>query len=92
MIDRYSPKATPQPTPRPVLTADTAVEYLDWIMRNLNHLGPSVIHHMAAAELAIRIKMGEAQAKATQHTLIEDGVIKPGRVTGTIKPGRVTGE
>jgi hypothetical protein len=30
---------------------------------------------MAAAELAIRIKMGEAQAKATQHTLVEQGII-----------------
>lgn len=75
--DRFIPKAVTRPTPRPILTADTAVEYLDWIMRNLDHLGPTVVHHMAAAELAIRIKMGEAQAKATQHTLVEQGVIEP---------------
>ena len=65
----------PKATPRPTLTADTAVEYLDWIMRNLEHLGTSTAHHMAAAELAIRTKANEAQAKATQHTLVEDGII-----------------
>jgi hypothetical protein len=75
MIDRFAPKPILRATPRPTHTADTAVEYLDWIMRNLDHLGPTVLHHMAAAELAIRIKMGEAQAKATQHTLVEQGII-----------------
>ncbi len=64
-------------TPRPRLTAETAVEYLDWIMHNLENLGPSAQHHMAAAELAIRTKANEAQAKATQHTLVEDGIIDP---------------
>lgn len=66
----------PKATPRPTLTAETAVEYLDWIMRNLDHLGASAAHHMAAAEMAIRTKANEAQAKATQHTLVEDGIIE----------------
>lgn len=65
----------PKATPRPRLTAETAVEYLDWIMENLQHLGASTAHHMAAAELAIRTKANEAQAKATNATLIDEGVI-----------------
>ncbi len=70
------PKRKPM-TARPKLTAETAVEYLDWIMHNLENLGPEAQLHMAAAELAIRTKANEAQAKATQHTLVEDGVIDP---------------
>lgn len=77
-MNNFDPNKLPKASPRPTLTADTAVEYLEWIMRNLEHLsGGAAQMHMAAAELAIRTKANEAQAKATQHTLVEDGIIDP---------------
>lgn len=63
---------------RPKLTAATAVEYLDWLTANMgNMLAAHVETHLRAVELAIRTQMGDAQAKATQHTLVESGVIAP---------------
>ena len=66
------------PSRRPVLTADTVVQYLDWIMSNLGLLtNQQTALHMQAAELAIRAAATEAQGKATTATLIDDGTIKP---------------
>jgi len=63
---------------RPKLTAETVVEYLDWLTANIGSLPQQhSAAHMQAAELAIRTLATEAQGKATQHTLVEDGVIKP---------------
>ena len=76
-MNSFDTKKLPTASPRPKLTAEGAVEYLDWIMANLQHLGTTARLHMAAAELAIRTKANEAQAKATQHTLVEDGIIDP---------------
>lgn len=71
-------KPPPAPTPRPQLTAEKVVGYLDWIMHNLGALSaPAIDLHLRAAELAIRTKANEAQGKATQHTLVEDGTIAP---------------
>lgn len=71
--------ALPAPRPmkaRPKLTADTAVEYLDWVCEHLGQMSAEVVgRHMQAAELVIRTRMGDAQAKATQHTLVEQGVL-----------------
>ncbi len=65
-------------TPRPKLTAENVVEYIEWIMANSESLGAAVTsQHMAAAELVIRTLATAAQAKATQHTLVEDGTIAP---------------
>ncbi len=67
----------PKPSPRPRLTADRAVEYLEWVTSNLHAIPVHHIPlHMQAAELAIRTKANEAQAKATQHTLVEDGIME----------------
>lgn len=79
-MDTYNLKNLPKPTPRPKLTAETVVEYLDWLMHNLDLINSThVAHHMTACELAIRTIMGDAQAKATQATLIDDGKIKTPR-------------
>lgn len=67
-----------QPSPRPRLTAETVVAYLDWITANVGALtSAEVSQHMQAAELVIRALATEAQAKDTQHTLVRDGVIAP---------------
>jgi hypothetical protein len=77
MLQDYNLKNLPKPTTRPKLTAETVVEYLDWLMHNLPVLNAThIAHHMTACELAIRTIMGDAQAKATQATLIGDGKIK----------------
>jgi len=66
-----------QRTARPKLTAENAVAYLDWIMENLGSFSKGEeLLHMQAAELAIRTKANEAQAKDTQHTLVRDGVME----------------
>ena len=66
------------PTARPKLTAETTFEYLEWIAENQDKIGrPQLETHKQIAELAVRMRMGEAQDKATQHTLIEDGTIAP---------------
>ncbi|HEY5329110.1 MAG TPA: hypothetical protein VIJ79_04435 [Acidobacteriaceae bacterium] len=63
---------------RPRLTAATVVEYLDWLTANIGALpAQHTAQHMQAAELAIRTLATEAQNKATQHTLVESGVIDP---------------
>jgi hypothetical protein len=63
---------------RPKLTAETVVDYIDWVMENLGQISEyAVKHHLNAAELVIRTLATEAQGKATQHTLVEDGVIDP---------------
>ena len=59
---------------RPKLTADTVVEYLDWVTENCGNL-LNAETHLRAAELVIRTQMGEAQAKDTQHTLVRDGLM-----------------
>jgi hypothetical protein len=85
MNDTYNLKNLPKPTPRPKLTAETVVQYLDWLMHNLGLINSThVAHHMTACELAIRTIMGDAQAKATQATLIEDGKIKASARRATI--------
>ena len=63
---------------RPKLTAENVVAYLDWLTENMGAI-PSghAAQHMQAAELAIRTLATEAQGKATQHTLVEDGIIPP---------------
>jgi hypothetical protein len=82
-VKNYDLTSVPQATPRPKLTAENVVEYLDWIMQNLGPLGAKVAQHMAAAELVIRTRATDAQGKATQHTLVEDGVIEqPGATHG----------
>lgn len=64
-------------TPRPKLTADSVVEYLDWVMGNLGSFAKGEEElHMRAAELTIRRLATEAQAKDTQHTLVRDGLIE----------------
>jgi hypothetical protein len=64
-------------TKRPKLTAETVVDYLDWVMENLScFVGDQAEMHMKAAELAIRTRATDAQAKDTQHTLVRDGVIE----------------
>jgi len=83
-MQRYNPTPTHNlpphkgPTKRPKLTAENVVEYLDWICGNIgNFIGVELDSHMKAAELVIRTLATEAQGKATQHTLVEDGVIDP---------------
>jgi len=61
---------------RPKLDAENVDPYLDWIADNIGtHHGTVTEHHLRAAELLIRTKANEAQAKATQHTLVEQGII-----------------
>jgi hypothetical protein len=61
---------------RPKLTAEDVVEYLDWVMDNVGTFAVGEADmHMKAAELAIRTRATDAQAKDTQHTLVRDGVI-----------------
>lgn len=81
-------KPLPAPTPyrapalsrrRPKLTAETVAEYLDWITENLEVLRNDLPHHFTAAELVIRTRATDAQAKATHATLVEDGTIAPAR-------------
>jgi hypothetical protein len=76
-VSNYDLNKLPRATPRPKLTAENVVEYLDWVMENLDKLGTATAHHMAAAELVIRTLAVVAQDKATQHTLVEDGIIAP---------------
>ncbi|SNT19048.1 hypothetical protein SAMN05421770_10557 [Granulicella rosea] len=62
----------------PKLSAATVEEYLNWLVHHLHLLSSeNIAHRLAAAELVVRMHMGNAQNKATQHTLVEDGVIKP---------------
>jgi DNA-binding GntR family transcriptional regulator len=71
-------QARPQSSARPRLNIDTVPEYLDWLMDQTERMHSSTMdHHMKAVELIIRRQGNEAQAKATQHTLVEDGVIAP---------------
>jgi hypothetical protein len=61
---------------RPKLTAEAVGEYLDWITENISSIpGNHLAVHMQACELVIRTRATDAQAKATQHTLVESGVI-----------------
>jgi hypothetical protein len=66
---------------RPRLTTDSVIDYLDWLTGNLHAIDKDLAAvHMAAAELVIRVQMGEAQGKATQHTLVDEGKLKaPGQ-------------
>jgi hypothetical protein len=65
-------------TVRPKLTAENVVDYLDWLTSNLGSLpGPEAELQMRACELVVRTRMGAAQAKDTQHTLVRDGIIDP---------------
>ena len=71
-----NPPATP--SKRPKLTAANVVHYLDWITENLGrHPTQYTALHMQAAELVIRTRATEAQAKATHATLVDDGTIEP---------------
>ncbi len=68
-------KALPK---RPAVDVEAIVDYLDWIASCIGEMDSQrIAQHIALAELAVRTTMGAAQAKATQHTLVEDGVIKP---------------
>jgi hypothetical protein len=65
-------------TTRPKLTAENVVDYLDWLTENVGSLVPAhLAAHLQAAELVIRTQGNAAQAKATQHTLVEEGIIAP---------------
>lgn len=76
MIDRFNATPAPRPSQRPTLRLKTCEEYLDWIMANLSHLSEKAVEqHLRAAELVIRMQGNEAQAKATMHTLIDDGTL-----------------
>jgi hypothetical protein len=62
----------------PKLSAETVIEYLDWVVKNLDAMPPEhIAHRLNAAELVVRVHMGNVQGKATQHTLVEDGTIAP---------------
>lgn len=79
MIDRFAVAKNPVASKRPCLSLKNAEEYLDWIMANILHLSEKAVEqHLRAAELVIRMQGNEAQAKATLHTLVEDGTIAPG--------------
>jgi hypothetical protein len=71
------PPAPPKLTrPRPKLSVDSVDDYLDWIAGNLNVLGAQARLQLDAVELVIRTLTTEAQGKATQHTLVESGIIQ----------------
>lgn len=70
----------PTRLPRPRLRADNIEEYLDWLTRY--GLPSEVETGLKAAELVVRLRMGEAQAKTTHADLIRDGVIDPATVGG----------
>jgi hypothetical protein len=54
---------------RPKLTADDVVNYLDWVTTGMHVMTQQEVgHHLTAAELAIRTRMGDAQGKATAHS------------------------
>lgn len=64
-------------TQRPKLTTESVVDYLDWVADNFEAMNADTsTKHLAAAELAIRTLAIEAQNKATQHTLVQDGTMK----------------
>jgi hypothetical protein len=72
---RLSPRKYTRP--RPKLTAEEVVDYLDWLMENADGITTTAMAlHMQAAELAIRTRATDAQNKATQHTLVEQGIIE----------------
>lgn len=65
---------------KPKLSAETAVEFLDWLTTHV--VGGHMTHEeatllMRAAELVISTRHADAQDKATQHTLVERGLIAP---------------
>jgi hypothetical protein len=63
---------------RPALTLDNVPAYLDWALTHQGTMRRGELeHHLTAAELIVRLKMGEAQNKATQHTLVEQGIVEP---------------
>lgn len=63
---------------RPRLTLDNVPDYLDWITANLHGLNDKQVEqHLRAVELVVRMQGNQAQAKATQHTLVESGIIDP---------------
>ena len=63
---------------RPKLHPDTAHEYLDWVISSMPAFeAEDVERFFRAAELLVRVRMGDAQDKATQHTLVQDGTIAP---------------
>lgn len=62
----------------PKLSGETVEEYLDWLTKHGHVLTAERLATCAQmAELTVRLQMGKAQAKATQHTLVESGVIAP---------------
>lgn len=67
----------------PALNGETIEQYLDWLAKHAPALDE---RHLATclqlAELTVRLQMGKAQAKATQHTLVQDGTIAPPPPTG----------
>jgi hypothetical protein len=65
---------------RPRISEETLYEHLDWLgQQDPNaQLGTAKLDHLVkVAELAVRVQGNKAQAKATQHTLVEDGLIAP---------------
>lgn len=74
-------RAPLQPLPAPpTLTEANLPSFLNWVVKI--SLSGVVTNHqvdvaLRAAELLLRSKMGEAQNKDTQHTLVRDGVIDP---------------
>ncbi len=78
MADAAQTFTAKKPPTRPTLDPEALVDYLDWIGSCVGGMTAADLQaHMQVAELAVRLAMGAAQAKATQHTLVQDGVIAP---------------
>lgn len=62
----------------PKLTGESVEEYLDWLSKHSPALDAAQLSTcLQLAELMVRLQMGKAQAKDTQHTLVRDGIIDP---------------
>lgn len=65
-----------RPATRPRLAKGETLEYLDWLLdEHRTMVEADAKTHLAVAELAVRVHMGNAQAKTTQADLIRDGIM-----------------
>lgn len=61
----------------PELSRTTIEPYMNWLARNAAAMdAPHLAACLNLAELTVRLHMGDAQAKDTQHTLVRDGVME----------------